>query len=542
MNMNYIKIYLLLFITLQTLYAQNGVIKTYSIDRKLESEVSYINDLYDGTSYWYYPNGNIQKEINYSEGKVNGWVREYYESGLLKEEYFVNNGVKDGNVKLFYENGGLKEVITYNKGEFVSTEKVGFDKNYIAPPDAYSAGNRQYEIQKKQDNILCEIEICPVPIGGMSSIEKNIVYPEHAKLYGLEGIVTLLVNISENGEVQSSQVIKGIGLGCDEAAIDAIKKTKFMPGQNENKFVSAQISISIPFILNEKSEFAINYRRHRPVKTSQIKAARKEEKAEVKKETFAETVQLQEVVEKVAQKKSAEVLEYKIMTGSFANMECDATIAWMVPRRLEPLVRERLGHLPAVALLGPRQVGKTTLAHRIADGRDSVYLDLESPRDREKLSDPLFYLAGHEDRLVVLDEVQRVPELFATLRGVIDTGRRRGRKSGRFLLLGSASADLLRQSETLAGRIAYLEANEAKDYKSWLSSLKINSDNIISTAKSLMGLPYLWGGTSVKGVDCSGYTKTVFFLNGILLPRDASQQAHVGELIDTKDGFDNFYF
>jgi len=326
MNMNYIKIYLLLFITLQTLYAQNGVIKTYSIDRKLESEVSYINDLYDGTSYWYYPNGNIQKEINYSEGKVNGWVREYYESGLLKEEYFVNNGVKDGNVKLFYENGGLKEVITYNKGEFVSTEKVGFDKNYIAPPDAYSAGNRQYEIQKKQDNILCEIEICPVPIGGMSSIEKNIVYPEHAKLYGLEGIVTLLVNISENGEVQSSQVIKGIGLGCDEAAIDAIKKTKFMPGQNENKFVSAQISISIPFILNEKSEFAINYRRHRPVKTSQIKAARKEEKAEVKKETFAETVQLQEVVEKVAQKKSAEVLEYKIMTGSFANMECDADI------------------------------------------------------------------------------------------------------------------------------------------------------------------------------------------------------------------------
>lgn len=129
----------------------------------------------------------------------------------------------------------------------------------------------------------------------------------------------------------------------------------------------------------------------------------------------------------------------------------------MIPRHLEPLVRERLGHLPAVALLGPRQVGKTTLAHRIADGRDSVYLDLESPRDREKLGDPLFYLAGHEDRLVVLDEVQRMPDLFATLRGVIDTGRRRGKKSGRFLLLGSASADLLRQSETLAGRIAYLE-------------------------------------------------------------------------------------
>lgn len=121
------------------------------------------------------------------------------------------------------------------------------------------------------------------------------------------------------------------------------------------------------------------------------------------------------------------------------------------------MLQDRLGHLPAVVLLGPRQVGKTTLAHRIAAGRDSVYLDLESPRDREKLSDPQFYLSGHEDQLVVLDEVQRMPDLFATLRGLIDTGRRRGKKVGRFLLLGSASADLLRQSETLAGRMAYIE-------------------------------------------------------------------------------------
>ena len=129
----------------------------------------------------------------------------------------------------------------------------------------------------------------------------------------------------------------------------------------------------------------------------------------------------------------------------------------MLQRRLEQIVHERLSHLPAVALLGPRQVGKTTLAHRIAAGRDSVYLDLESPRDREKLSDPQFYLSEHEDQLVVLDEVQRMPDLFSILRGLIDTGRRRDKRSGRFLLLGSASVDLLRQSETLAGRIAYLE-------------------------------------------------------------------------------------
>src|SRR6266852_5326419 len=129
----------------------------------------------------------------------------------------------------------------------------------------------------------------------------------------------------------------------------------------------------------------------------------------------------------------------------------------MIKRRIEPLIRDRLSHLPAVALLGPRQVGKTTLAHAIAEGRKSIYLDLESPLDREKLSDATFYLSGHEDELVILDEVQRMPELFATLRGLIDAGRRRGRTSGRFLLLGSASPDLLRQSETLAGRIAYIE-------------------------------------------------------------------------------------
>jgi predicted AAA+ superfamily ATPase len=129
----------------------------------------------------------------------------------------------------------------------------------------------------------------------------------------------------------------------------------------------------------------------------------------------------------------------------------------MIPRRLQPLIEERLSHLPAAALLGPRQAGKTTLAHAIAATRDSVYLDLESPADRQKLSDPLFYLSQHEGRLVVLDEVQRMPELFGTLRGLIDAGRRHGKTSGRFLLLGSASVDLLRQSETLAGRIAYIE-------------------------------------------------------------------------------------
>jgi predicted AAA+ superfamily ATPase len=95
-----------------------------------------------------------------------------------------------------------------------------------------------------------------------------------------------------------------------------------------------------------------------------------------------------------------------------------AIIAWVTARRIEAVVQERLSHLPAVGLLGPRQVGKTTLAQTIAATRESVYLDLESPVDREKLTDPVFYLSGHENKLVILDEVQRIPEIFASLRGL----------------------------------------------------------------------------------------------------------------------------
>jgi hypothetical protein len=132
----------------------------------------------------------------------------------------------------------------------------------------------------------------------------------------------------------------------------------------------------------------------------------------------------------------------------------------MIGRHKQQIVLDRLDQFPAVALLGPRQVGKTTLAGRIAEGRESIYLDLEAAPDREKLSDPLLYLSAHEDKLVILDEVQRLPEIFQALRGLIDEGRRRGRKAGRFLLLGSASMDLLKQSgESLAGRIAYVELN-----------------------------------------------------------------------------------
>jgi hypothetical protein len=129
----------------------------------------------------------------------------------------------------------------------------------------------------------------------------------------------------------------------------------------------------------------------------------------------------------------------------------------MIKRRVRQIVEEALDRQAAVALMGPRQVGKTTLALDIAEARGALYLDLESREDRAKLEEPALFLRNYADRLVILDEIHRMPDIFQVLRGLIDQGRRQGRRTGRFLILGSASIDLLRQSgESLAGRIEYI--------------------------------------------------------------------------------------
>lgn len=130
----------------------------------------------------------------------------------------------------------------------------------------------------------------------------------------------------------------------------------------------------------------------------------------------------------------------------------------MIVRKLESQLKQKLASYPAVALLGPRQVGKTTLALQLADQMDILYLDLEKPRDLAKIRDFEWFYQSNQQKLVILDEVQRQPELFPEIRGLIDEQIRQGNRHGLFLFLGSASIDLLKQaSETLAGRIAYLE-------------------------------------------------------------------------------------
>jgi len=144
----------------------------------------------------------------------------------------------------------------------------------------------------------------------------------------------------------------------------------------------------------------------------------------------------------------------------------------MIDRIKIEQIRYLIENFPAVALLGPRQVGKTTLAKQIGAERDSIYLDLELERDRAKLADREYYLDQHRDKLVILDEIHRIPELFQSLRGLIDGRRDSDSVNGSFLLLGSASIDLLKQSgETLAGRISFCELHP-------LNILEVEDNNL----------------------------------------------------------------
>jgi predicted AAA+ superfamily ATPase len=125
-----------------------------------------------------------------------------------------------------------------------------------------------------------------------------------------------------------------------------------------------------------------------------------------------------------------------------------------IQRKITAIIQRKLREIPAVAIIGARQSGKTTLAQKIiAKNRTAIYLDLEKNSDRNKLQDPEAFLHLNAHRLICLDEIQRVPELFPLLRSMIDENRR----NGQFLILGSASPGLLKQSsESLAGRISYM--------------------------------------------------------------------------------------
>jgi TonB family protein len=232
--------------------AQNGIVKTYYPDGSIQSEISYVNDVLDGNAYLYYSNGQLKSEKNFDKGILNGWIKEYYESGLLKEEYFVKNGMKDGAYRVYNENGVLKILSNYVNGNQTQLQLFDYGPNYHpVVADTIKINPPQNKIKRSRNNYQCNVEICPEPIGGLKAIQDNLVYPEHALRYGLEGIVTLIVKISSEGEVVNTEIVRGMGFGCSEAAQEAVKKTKFLPGENFGVPVESEITLSIEFKIFE---------------------------------------------------------------------------------------------------------------------------------------------------------------------------------------------------------------------------------------------------------------------------------------------------
>lgn len=254
-----IKYFLLLFFINICIFAQNGISRSYYPDGSIRSEISYVNDVLDGAAVEYYPNGNLKSFKEFSNGILHGKVIFYYPDGLIEREYDVKNGVKDGTERIYYSNGSLKEITVYESGKLIRRNRFDIDPQYKPLPEQYLAGNKQRElIKRKKQELICDAEICPVPIDGIESIQKNLVYPEHALLYGLEGEVILIAAVDKEGNVKDVEVVKGLGLGCDEAAQEAVKKTKFIPGQTAGKPVESRVTLYVQFKIFDRTLVAKN--------------------------------------------------------------------------------------------------------------------------------------------------------------------------------------------------------------------------------------------------------------------------------------------
>lgn len=239
------KIFVVFILLYSLAFSQNGIATAYYSNDVVKYELSYVNDVLEGPSFWYYPNGNLESQKTYNNGVLNGIVRNFYETGLVKDEFYVKEGILDGVAKYYYENGSLKEVKYYEKGKLVKETKFEFDPFYVASVEEYERGARQKKTRKEVEKPLCDADICPEPIGGMDAIMNNLVYPVEAEKYGLEGVVSVIVTIDSEGYVSEANVLTGIGLGCDEAAVDAIKKTRFLPGVYKGKNVEANVIIKV---------------------------------------------------------------------------------------------------------------------------------------------------------------------------------------------------------------------------------------------------------------------------------------------------------
>lgn len=255
----YKKIFLLVFIYAMIVSAQEGLIKTYFPNGKIQSEITYVNKIREGAAKFYYENGNIRQEFSYINGKVEGLVKEYYENGKLKLTYNIEEGKREGPVSLFKENGTYLTEISYERGkrviENLSPIDGGQDTSINITGNPKDENNDYVppliaEDTIKADSVYTAAEVMPEPVGGMNGIYKRLVYPQLAKEKKIEGVVKIEAVINPSGDVLNAKILNDIGYECGESAKITIFYTRFKPGLQKGKPVMARIIIPVEFKLN----------------------------------------------------------------------------------------------------------------------------------------------------------------------------------------------------------------------------------------------------------------------------------------------------
>jgi TonB family protein len=254
-------IILLIFCFTFAASAQDGLIKTYFPNGKVETEINYVNKVREGSAKIYYDNGNLHQEFSYINGKVEGLVKEYYPTGKLKLTYIIEDGKKEGQESLFKEDGTYLSDILYEKGKRVIENTIPAET--AADTNIQKTGNPKEEnseyipptlseVTNKPDSVYSNAELMPEPVGGMDAIYKRLVYPKPAIDKKIEGVVKIEASINEFGDVTESKILNDIGAGCGESAKITIFYTRFKPGLQRGKPVNTKLIIPVTFKLPEQ--------------------------------------------------------------------------------------------------------------------------------------------------------------------------------------------------------------------------------------------------------------------------------------------------
>ena len=259
MKLSYLHIVVALILTIR-IFPQPDTLKTYFPDNLIESKIPMLDSLKHGVALFYYNNGKLKEERPYKNGRVLGIVKHYYKNGQLKDIFSIINGKREGKYTLYDSTGKIIRDVNFVHGKifvkklpfYVDKGKISFVKKSIKQIKEKSTGvplppTIQDEDLKDDPAYYINVEVMPKPLGGMATIYKKLYYPRTAIDNDIQGIVKVRAFIEKNGRVSKTEIVKGLGYGCDESAAIAVKYTKFTPGLLRGQKVKVQMIIPVEF-------------------------------------------------------------------------------------------------------------------------------------------------------------------------------------------------------------------------------------------------------------------------------------------------------